>query len=193
MAHFLPNDGSMDFTELLEYDEFDDDSANRSAVVVFDANIHSPVGVPLSVELLTAARNGAKVSTTEEDEQTSSFVKGSELFLRLDAPAAGAASSDTLCSDDTPIAGPSTAVFDPTTPFIGVELQYDNEFDGNDDDANDAGRNGACNRYLQFNDTSKSYHSMIENENEQLFMEGINLCRKRPTMKMHFSVSISRP
>lgn len=164
MSHYLPNGSSMDFTELLEYDEFDDDSSNRSP-----PPHDSPVGVPLSIELLTAAagnkvpiepedKSGCSSSAEEEGETNSNFVKGSELFLRFDGVASAA-----NCVD-TPTAGPSSA-----TNFTGagIELQYDNEFDADDDDDADH------RRFLQFNDTSKSYHSMIENENEQLLLEGI--------------------
>lgn len=71
------------------------------------------------------------------------FTRSPELFLRLDDPAV---------NDET------------TTPaFVGgVELQYENEFDENDGGLGEGG----------FAEASRSFHSMAENENEQLLMEG---------------------
>lgn len=75
------------------------------------------------------------------------FAKSSELFLRLDDGGGPSGVGDEA----------GAAVF-----AGGIELQYENEFE------EDGGRLGE--------EASRSFHSMAENENEQLLMEGSLWC-----------------
>lgn len=157
------NPNSLDFVDLMEYDEFDvyDEIQSRSLPIDDNRTIDMEnSGVPLSVELSESMLNRSALPSTSQCtnqsdaigdsiSSSSSFVKGSELFLRIDGQNVDSAKS----SEETP-----------TTINVGIELQYENEFY---DEDNVDGDN------LQFNETSQSYHSMADNENEQLLLEGI--------------------
>lgn len=153
------NVNSLDFADLLEYDEFDvyDDALSQRSI---SDSITQIEGVPLSVELSQSINAIAGPSqqcfkalpapslVVAEDE---GFVKAPELFLRF-----GISSSQSVDDFvDTPTNQPNDC----------VELQYENEFDEDEDEGADD--------FLRFNESTKSYHSVTENENEQLLLEGI--------------------
>lgn len=160
------NVNSLDFVDLMEYDEFDDYDDTLSTLVSqrpFCDNqqcgdsITELEGVPLSIELSHAIAGPSQQCrktlptpslVVAEDE---GFVKAPELFLRFGMN--GSNSVDDFV--DTPTNQPNDC----------VELQYENEFDEDDD-------NGADD-FLRFTESTKSYHSVTENENEQLLLEGI--------------------
>lgn len=157
------NVNSLDFADLLEYDEFDVYDDTLSTLVsqrsCYD-RITETEGVPLSVELsqsmnATAGPSQQSLKTLPPQllvvAEDKGFVKAPELFLRF-----GINSSNSV--DDF--------VETPTNqPNDCVELQYENEFDEDDGDGADD--------FLRFTESTKSYHSVTENENEQLLLEGI--------------------
>ncbi len=127
-------DSAVDFSDLLEYDEFE-------AYDAFQMPEHTdePDNVPLSVELAESIEE-----TNSRKSDSENFVKAPELFLRID----GNVKSQPDSLADTPIRE-------------CAELQYENEFDEYDD--NDVFNHPEC---------STSFHA-IENDNEQLLLEGI--------------------
>lgn len=157
------NVNSLDFADLLEYDEFDVYDETLSTLVSQRSccddqlccdSITKIEGVPLSVELSQAIAGPSQQcfnalptsSLVVADDET--FIKAPELFLRF-----GMNSSNSVDDFvDTPTNQPNDC----------VELQYENEFD--EDEVDDS---------LRFIESSKSYHSVTENENEQLLLEGI--------------------
>lgn len=168
----FPNPNSLDFTDLLEYDEFDvydkllpssdgngqERLARRPCTDQLCCSSNDKVeGVPLSVEL-------SEVQDKSNDDEP--FVKAPELFLRFDG-----ASGDDGGSSGSGVRFRCSVNDNNSceTPVNNdcVELQYENEFDDDDDDVD--GNSG----FLQFTEATKSYHSMNENENEQLLLEGI--------------------
>ena len=148
------NPNSLDFIDLMEYDEFEEyDVYQTRSYPQIASNTEEPNNVPLSVELS---------ESTNSDSTKETFVKGSELFLRIDSVGAsissssGGADEQDECSSDTP-----------TNANNCVELQYENEFESNEDDADN---NCDGSNLLGFN---SFYHSAVDNENEQLLLEGI--------------------
>lgn len=85
-------------------------------------------------------------SRTRTESDSDSFVKAPELFLRID----GVVKSQPESLAETPIRE-------------CAELQYENEFD--DYEENDG---------MQYPESSTSFHT-IENDNEQLLMEGMSV------------------
>lgn len=160
------NVNSLDFADLLEYDEFDVYDEKLSTLVsqrsfcddqLCGDSITKIEGVPLSVELSHAMAGPSKqcfkalpapsLVVTEDD----GFVKAPELFLRF-----GINSSNSVDDFvDTPTNQPNDC----------AELQYENEFDDDEGEGADD--------FLRFSESTKSYHSVTENENEQLLLEGI--------------------
>lgn len=168
----FPNPNSLDFTDLLEYDEFDVYNElpvqRRQCTDELCCNSNEKIdGVPLSIELSQVQ----DVTDTEQEH----FVKASELFLRFDGGVGSTSTStsdcvvDTSCGSGIKFSGSDNGSNSSETPINidCVELQYENEFDDDDDDC------GGNNDFLQFTEATKSYHSMNENENEQLLLEGI--------------------
>lgn len=157
------NVNSLDFADLLEYDEFDVYDDTLSTLVsqrsCYD-RITETEGVPLSVELsqsmnATAGPSQQSLKTLPPPllvvAEDKGFVKAPELFLRF-----GINSSNSVDDFvDTPTNQPNDC----------VELQYENEFDEDEGDGADD--------FLRFTESTKSYHSVTENENEQLLLEGI--------------------
>lgn len=154
---------SLDLADLLEYDEFQSYETNNDEPTDQIALTDNPL--PLSEELALAASALATASAnttpgTSSVTNDGSFTKSSELFLRFDNVAAEGQLSD---------GGPKTSDSEsmPNGAFgIGIELQYENEFD---DDECGIGGGGLLDGA---SDASRSFHSLAGNENEQLLMEG---------------------
>lgn len=136
--HQIPQrNSSVDFSDLLEYDEFEAYDAFQMPENVDSDN------VPLSVELAQSVQSNSKNCTKSDCEH---FIKAPELFLRIDSVVKSQPESLT----QTPIRD-------------CIELQYENEFDDYEES------NG-----IQYPESSTSFHT-IENDNEQLLMEGMSL------------------
>lgn len=136
--HQIPKRNSADFSDLLEYDEFE---AYDAFQMPQNADETVSDNVPLSVELAQSIENNSRRKSDSEN-----FVKAPELFLRID----GVLKSQPESLAETPIRE-------------CVELQYENEFDEYEE--NDGLHRAEC---------STSF-SAIENDNEQLLLEGISL------------------
>lgn len=134
--HLSKPSSTVDFSDLLEYDEFEAYDAFQMPQQADDIESDN---VPLSVELAQSIEN--KDAQSESDK----FVKAPELFLRID----GNVRSQPESLADTPI-------------LECVELQYENEFD--EYEQSDYGSSRP--------ECSTSYHN-VENDNEQLLLEGI--------------------
>lgn len=101
------HNSAADFSDLLEYDEFEAYDAFQMPQSADDAVSNN---VPLSVELAQSIESTSRKSDSEN------FVKAPELFLRFD----GTVKSEPESLADTPIRE-------------CVELQYENEFDDFED------------------------------------------------------------
>lgn len=106
----IPKRNSADFSDLLEYDEFEAYDAFQMPQTTENVTVDN---VPLSVELAQSIQSSSRNFTKSEVEH---FVKAPELFLRID----GVVKSQPECLAETPIKD-------------CVELQYENEFDDYDE------------------------------------------------------------
>lgn len=135
---------AVDFSDLLEYDEFEAyDAFQMPQTVEEDVSDN----VPLSVELAQSLQNNSRNLTVSDSDN---FVKAPELFLRID----GVVKSPPESLAETPIRE-------------CAELQYENEFDDYEES------NG-----IQYPESSTSFHT-LENDNEQLLMEGMSIRLKQ--------------
>lgn len=168
----LQKNKSLDLADLLEYDEFDSFEAARE--------IPSPdneIGVPLSVELsdsmcqISGPTTAPSQTPFDGGSTEDGFVKSAEIFLRLDNDGdSGTTTTITMASGslnskqslDSTGGGPSSGQF--SSIDCDIELQYENEFfDPNNDECNFG------------TEPSRVHHrSTIENDNEQLLLEGIS-------------------
>lgn len=112
-----PN-STVDFSDLLEYDEFE--AYDAFQMPSHQTDEADPDNVPLSVELEQS------LATTNRKSESDNFIKAPELFLRIDA---NNVKSQPESLADTPIRE-------------CVELQYENEFD--EYEANDGTDRGEC-------------------------------------------------
>lgn len=141
--HQIPKRNSaVDFSDLLEYDEFEAYDAFQMPHRSKDGESDN---VPLSVELAQSSETNCS-----RKGDASSFVKAPELFLRIDG---GRGNSQPESLTATPIREG------------GAELQYENEFEVYET----TGANFECSTSFQ----------TVENDNEQLLLEGMNLWRQR--------------
>lgn len=147
------HDSAVDFSDLLEYDEFEAYDAFQMPSSPDDAVSDN---VPLSVELAQSVEHASRQSDSE------TFVKAPELFLRFD----GIGKSQPESLAETPI-----------RDF--VELQYENEFDEYED-----------NDELHHPECSTSFRT-IENDNEQLLLEGMSVTIYQTTTESSFLVFFS--
>lgn len=154
---------SLDITDLLEYDEFQTYDEPLSSTTN-GSSLQIPDAVPLSEELAEAV-----AAQASEQHQSDDFSKSAPLFLRLEdsdgiASVSNRATTSTAARQDS-----ADEIDDAAAGFplgAGIELQYENEFDENNGDGSEDG-------FGHFGGTMmRSYHSMAENENEQLLMEG---------------------
>lgn len=137
---------SLDIADLLEYDEYDAVPPEAHTSQSTGAHV-SPSALPLSEELARAL------------QVADGFTKSAELFLRIDDTSNAASAAETADpTDGEEFAGAFGG---------GVELQYENEFEEDGIGLEDG--------FGGFAEATRSYHSMAENENEQLLMEGIEI------------------
>lgn len=147
---------SSDLNELLEFDEIDT-FENESSDNDEPNDIDLSECVPLSVELSESICRSAAAAMLNE-QPNSSFVRGSEIFLRMDNGFGSTTTTTTTIttSNSSKTTEAEKDSFESADDVI--ELQYENEFIDYDADDHDSGRAQRSSRF--------------ESENEQLLFEG---------------------
>lgn len=143
-------------SDLFEFDDFDcyDENTYRT---ILTTNRLVEEGVPLSIELSeTLNRNQ---NTVNEHSDSSDFVKASEIFLRLET--SGTETSKSLAEVNT--IETTDSLISASNQEECIELQYENEFIGPNDEPD-----------LDFLRTARDRTNSIYNDYEELLFEGTN-------------------
>lgn len=171
-----------DLMDLFEYDEFD--SYEEHTYQLSEAcKTSTESGIPLSVEL---SESFNKNQSSDSEQSSSGFVKAPEIFLRIESITTGGVSTTEenteninqnnecqnnvskklkYCSKSNSLDSTESneALLIPNRDDC-VELQYENEFIDSNDEPN-----------CDFNQKSNRQDNNIENDYEELLMEGTKI------------------
>lgn len=168
-----------DLMDLFEYDEFDS-YVEHTYQLIAESGCLMENGVPLSVEL---SESLSKNQTPVTEQPSISFVKAPEIFLRIDANTSGISKTETNSENSSENSGShknvlkklknseksnslesnesNDAILLPN-PDECVELQYENEFVGPNDEPD-----------CDLVQSASKRRNSLESDYEELLFEGI--------------------